>query len=122
MEFEPDSDSAGESESNASAATINGKVALIAANGTATSSTKQATKEEEEEAPYTVGDLAPAFLERNAHVHEWVFGAIAEIIDNSLDAGASQVTIDMKRKSKSLEVLTPIPNYTITRYDYFFMY
>lgn len=39
--------------------------------------------------------LTTAFLESNASTHESVFGAIAEIIDNAYDSGASKLEIDV---------------------------
>lgn len=30
-----------------------------------------------------------SFLRRNSEAHEWIFGAIVELIDNSIDAGTS---------------------------------
>eukprot|EP01126_Amoeba_proteus_P035133 TRINITY_DN3530_c1_g1_i2.p1 TRINITY_DN3530_c1_g1~~TRINITY_DN3530_c1_g1_i2.p1 ORF type:complete len:310 (-),score=59.50 TRINITY_DN3530_c1_g1_i2:869-1798(-) len=37
----------------------------------------------------------PKFLESNSTSHSWVFGAFAELFDNSLDAGAVELTIDI---------------------------
>ena len=38
----------------------------------------------------------PKYLHSNSTSHKWVFGAIAELVDNSVDAKASQFFIDVE--------------------------
>jgi hypothetical protein len=37
----------------------------------------------------------PRFLHSNSTSHKWAFGAIAELVDNALDAGATLFEVDM---------------------------
>jgi hypothetical protein len=38
----------------------------------------------------------PKYLHSNSTSHKWVFGAIAELVDNSVDAKASQFFVDVE--------------------------
>lgn len=38
----------------------------------------------------------PKYLHSNSTSHKWVFGAIAELVDNSVDAKATQFFVDVE--------------------------
>jgi hypothetical protein len=38
--------------------------------------------------------LHPSLLETVTHTHQWAFGAVAELIDNAYDAGATHISLD----------------------------
>jgi len=44
---------------------------------------------------FALGTLSPEYLDRVSHAHDWVFGAIAELVDNSIDSGAKKVKITL---------------------------
>jgi hypothetical protein len=42
--------------------------------------------------------ISPAFLRDLTHQHDWLFGAVAELIHNSRDAGATRITVSVRHQ------------------------
>eukprot|EP01083_Nonionella_stella_P036713 100180_1 len=47
----------------------------------------------------TYQGLHPSSLQNGAHMHEWVFGALSELLDNSIDANAKRIMIDIEERT-----------------------